>query len=136
MFELLTGAPLFKTDINRNIVALEDKDRLASWTGLSAEELGFVLPLDKNMLHKSTAQNLLELCLMPNPNDRLQSMEEVLGHEYFSGTTKFPVLTSLQDTSEKRIFISAQFDDEEKARKAHKLYAELRNLGVNTYMVT
>ena len=58
-------------------------------------------PTRQNMVYRSTAQDLFELRLM---SKRGYSEWKKFWDKYFTGTTKFPVLTSLQNTSEKHIY--------------------------------
>merc|ERR1712008_330368 len=83
-YEALTQQSLFKTHQDGNICE-DEKYRLLLWETLNARELQCVLKFDNDCgeYTKDIAKKLVEKCLQGDPNDRYQSMTDVLNDAYF-----------------------------------------------------
>ena len=77
MYYFCTGAPLFNCDTDDNLVDRSEQLRLVNWKGLSTEELNRTLPSCRSF------KAFLKKCLSPKPEDRYQSMEEILRDPVF-----------------------------------------------------
>jgi len=97
-YELLAGLPLFKMDSNGDI-ADHEKSRLINWEGLNEGELNMILKKDnKSKSYVKKAKELLQNCLHPDPNQRLQSMDQILDDKYFEDYYTDEQLKAVKET--------------------------------------
>ena len=86
---LFTGQSLFALDALDDNIVDSEQQRLAQWRGIEKSCLAKVFSAVKHDLEGEelkSAQDLVEWCLEPDPNDRPHSMVQILSHRFLKPT--------------------------------------------------
>ena len=91
MYELFTGARLFRCDVEDNLLDSAEELRFMSWIGLYDELLlRKVLARcdDASDEERLAAQEFLQLCLEVDPERRFQDGDDILGHPFLGSSSQ------------------------------------------------